>query len=174
MILQMPMQRLIRHGGKVALAAALIAAMSATATAQTLADIEVKLVREITGGCIDPCPLPYTVTIRGDGAVQYDGPQGHHTRTVSPDDALALVNEFIQARFFTALDKYEACCGTLVRHGDTVELGGMAGGADAPYAALTLKIGARTKTVILRENYPPELGRLPDLVDRLGGPAIWR
>lgn len=158
-----------------ATAAALLVAMSTNVGAQMpLTDVEVKSVREIRGGCsVDPCNLPYTVAIRGDGAVQYDGPQGHHTRIVSPDDVIALANEFLKARFLTALDSYGACCDSLIRHGDTAVVYGIAGGEDAPYAALTLKIGTRTKTVILRENYPPELGRLPELVDRMGGPDVW-
>ena len=84
--------------------------------------------------------------------------EGSRTRSVSPDDVVALVNEFLKARFFNALDTYAACCSSLVRNGDTVALYGMAS-ADDPYAALTLRIGARTKTVILRRDFPPDLGR---------------
>jgi len=101
----------------------------------------------------DQCHFSYAVTIRGDGTVQYDGSgalQGHHTRTVLPDDVIALANEFLNARFLTALDSYEACCGSLRRRGNTVELGGMAGGADAPHVTLVLKIGTLTKTPLTK------------------------
>jgi hypothetical protein len=38
---------------------------------------------------------------------------------------------------------------------------------------LTLRIGERVKRVSLIEDYPDALGRLPELVDRIGGPNIW-
>jgi uncharacterized protein DUF6438 len=151
---------------RVMLVAVLVAAMSNTALAQIpLADVEVRLVREPRGGCIGPC-VNYTVTVRGNGAIEYEGAglvEGRRTRSVSTDEVVTLVNEFLRARFFNALDTYEACCSSLVRNGDTVELHGVAS-ADDPYVALTLRIGGRTKTVILRRDFPPDLGRLPELV----------
>ena len=161
---------------KAALVAAFFAAMSTVPAGQiSLSDVEVRLVRSPTGGCVGPCVNNYTVVIRGDGTVQYKGSglvEGSRTRSISPDDVVALVNEFLRARFFNALDTYAACCSSLVRNGDTVALSGMVS-ADDPYAARTLRIGARTKTVIQRRDFPPDLGRLPELVDRIGGPRVW-
>jgi hypothetical protein len=161
---------------KATVVAALFVVMGSVAAGQSLSEVEVRLVRMPTGGCVEPCPSNYTVTIRGDGAVQYEGSgvlEGLHTRSISPDEVVTLVNEFLRARFFNALDTYVACCSSLVRKGDTVELYGVAS-ADDPYAALTLRIGGRAKTVILRTDFPQDLGRLPGLVDRIGGPQVWR
>jgi hypothetical protein len=38
---------------------------------------------------------------------------------------------------------------------------------------LTLRLGDRKKTVTLFNNYPAELGKLPELVERIGGPQVW-
>lgn|SRR5262245_5002624 len=152
-----------------ALVAAFIAAMSAVAVAQiSVSDVEVRLVRTPTGGCVGPCVNNYTVFIRGDGTVQYEGSglvEGSRTRSVSPDDVVALVNEFLRARFFNALDTYETCCSRLVRKGDTVALYGI-GSADDPNVTLTLRIGARAKTVMLRKDFPPDVAK--GLPARLG------
>jgi hypothetical protein len=114
--------------------------------------------------------------IRGDGTVEYEGAgavAGFRTRSVSPDEVVALVNEFLRARFFNALDSYNACCGSIVRKGNTLQLYGMGPGSGS-VATLTLRIGTHSKTVMLKEDYPPELGRLPELVDRIGGPRVWQ
>jgi TonB family protein len=161
---------------KAMVVASLFVVMGSVAAAQSLSEVEVRLVRKPTGGCVGPCTNNYTITIRGDGTVQYEGSgvlEGLHTRSISPDEVVSLVNEFLRARFFNALDTYAACCSSLVRKGDTVELSGVAS-ADDPYAAMTLRIGPRTKTVILRRDFPLELGRLPGLVDRIGGPQVWQ
>ena len=162
---------------RVLFVASLVAAMSGVAAAQLpLSEVEVRLVRTPMGGCVDPCVNNYSVVIRGDGSVLYDGHglvEGRRTRIISPDDVVSLVNEFLRARFFNALDTYAACCSVLVRKGDTVGLYGIAS-ADDPYVALTLRIGARTKTVTLRTDYPADLGKLPELVDGIGGPRVWQ
>jgi hypothetical protein len=159
------------------LVAAFLAVASIRVAAQIrLSDIEVRLVRRPTGGCLDPCGQNYTVVIRGDGTVRYEGSgrvEGSRERSISPDDVVVLVNEFLRARFFNALETYSVCCSSLVRNGDTVALHGT-GGADDPYVALTLRIGDRTRTVTLLKDFPSELGRLPELVDRVGGPPVWQ
>jgi hypothetical protein len=155
---------------------AVFAAMSKMAVAQVpLSDVEVRLVRTPSGGCVDPCPNNYTISIRGDGTVQYDRMglvEGIRTRSVSSDEVVTLVNEFLRARFFNAHDTYTACCSSLVRNGDSVALYGVAS-ADDPNVTLTLRVGAHSKTVVLRRDFPPDLGRLPELVDRIGGPHVW-
>jgi hypothetical protein len=158
--------------------ASLFVAMGGAGAAQmSLSEIEVRLVRsQGGGGCIDYCTDNYTVTIRGDGTVEFQGGplQGFHTRSVAPDDVVSLVNEFLRARFLNAFDNYEACCSLLVRKGNMLELYGYGSSAEEPSKKLTLRIGTRTKTVILRNDFPDALGRLPGLVDRIGGPEAWR
>jgi len=38
---------------------------------------------------------------------------------------------------------------------------------------LTMRIGDRVKRVSLVADYPEALGRLPELVDHVGGPNVW-
>jgi hypothetical protein len=45
--------------------------------------------------------------------------------------------------------------------------------SDAPEIRLMVRIGDRVKRVSLVEDYPEALGRLPELVDRIGGPNVW-
>jgi uncharacterized protein DUF6438 len=138
-----------------------------------LSEVEVKLVRTPHGGCFGPCTR-YSVTVRGDGTVEYSGVgrvEGTRTRKVSVDDVVSLVNEFLHARFFDALETYRNRT-FVVREGDKVVFRG-AGGSDDPQADLTLRIGERKKTVALFNHYPAELGRLPELIERIGGPEVW-
>ena len=152
----------------------LVAVIGGVAAAQSvsLSEVEVRLARIPHGGCAGPC-VEYDVTVRGDGTVEYHGADGTRTRTVPVDDVVTLINEFLRARFFNALDTYAACCSFLVRKGDTVAVYGTVS-ADDPEVRLTLRIGARTKVVTLLRDYPAELSRLPELVDRIGGPQVWR
>jgi hypothetical protein len=95
-----------------------------------------------------------------------------NVRTVSTDDVIALANEFIAAGFLEARESYRGKFG-LVRQGNGVVL--KTGGADreAPEVRLTLRMGERVKRVSLIQDYPDALGRLPELVDRIGGPNMW-
>ena len=81
-----------------------------------------------------------------------------------------MVNEFLKARFFDALDVYD---GTqfVVRTGDELLLRGS--GSTGPWVELTLRLGPATKIVRLKENVPAELEKLKDLVWRIGGPQAW-
>jgi Domain of unknown function (DUF6438) len=162
-------------------AASIVAVMGEVAAAQSypLSEVEVRLVRTPHGGCFGPCSI-YAVTVRGDGTVTYDGTviysgagqvAGVRTRSISVDEVVSLVNEFLRARFFDAPVSY---CGEslIVRKGDTVTMYGSCG-ADEPQTDLTLRIGDRRKTVTLYSNYPADLGRLPELVESIGGPQVW-
>jgi hypothetical protein len=40
-------------------------------------------------------------------------------------------------------------------------------------AILTLQLGGQIKRVVLDDNYPVELGKLPDLIDRVVGSDRW-
>jgi hypothetical protein len=149
-------------------------AMSSGAAAQVpLSEVEVRLVHTPHGGCAGPC-VRYEITVRADGSVEYNGVglvEGTRTRNISTDDVVMLVNEFLQAGFFDALNTYRDKF-FIVRKGDAVTLSGF-GGADDPQTDLTLRIGDRRKTVTLYNSYPSELGRLSDLVERIGGPRVW-
>jgi uncharacterized protein DUF6438 len=156
----------------------LVVVLSQLLAGQTylLSEVEVRLTRTPHGGCFGPC-VQYDIAVRGDGTVEYNGVglvEGTRTRTIAIDEVVALVNEFLQARFFDAFDSYRNGPSTLVRAGGVVMLHGAVGGSDDPQAELTLRLGDRTKTVTLFSNYPGELGRLPELVDRIGGPQVWQ
>jgi hypothetical protein len=160
-----------------ALVALLLIAFTGLLAAQTypLSEVEVRLVHTPHDGCSGPC-VQYTITVREDSTVEYKGVglvEGMHTRTIPTDEVVALVNAFLQAQFLNALESYSNPPPTMVRKGDTIELYGAVRGIDATQTDLTLRIGDRKKTVTLYANYPAELGRLPELVERIGGPQIW-
>jgi hypothetical protein len=164
------------HRSYLTVAFVLVAGLAPNAQQYTLAEVEVRMARHphhcgIEGGL--PCPR-YEITIRGTGAVDYNGVgpvEGSRKRTISPDVVISLVNEFLAARFFDALDAYTGKR-FLVRNGDTVSLGGS--GGSGPWVDLTLRIGDRRKTVRLERDYPVEMGKLPELIDRIGGPEVWQ
>jgi hypothetical protein len=142
-----------------------------------LTQIEIKLERMSGGGC-SHCggfSKSYDVVIRGDGTVEYrDGGEPDHVsvRSVSTDDVIGLANEFIAAGFLEARDAYRGKFG-LVRQGTGVLLKNFGPKSDAPEIRLMVRIGERVKRVSLVEDYPEPLGRLPELVDRMGGPNVW-
>jgi hypothetical protein len=142
-----------------------------------LAQVEIRLERMSGGGCSHCGGFSriYDVAIRADGTVEYrDGaePDRVNVRSVSTDDVIVLANEFIAAGFLEARESYRGKFG-LVRQGNGVALKTVAADRDAPEVRLTLRIGERVKRVSLIEDYPDALGRLPELVDRIGGPNIW-
>ena len=154
----------------------LLVFFSRLASAQTypLSEVEVRLVYTPHGGCLGRC-VTYQITVRGDGTVEYNGTglvEGVRSRTVSPDEVVWLVNQFLEARFWNALNSYRNTS-VIVRNGDTVTVNGTSS-ADDPQTDLTLKIGDRTKTVSLFAHYPDELRRLAIGIERLGGPHSWQ
>ena len=142
-----------------------------------LGQVEIRLERMSGGGC-SRCggfSKIYDVAIRGDGAVEYrDGaePDRVNVRSVSTDDVIALANEFIAAGFLEARESYRGKLG-LVRQGNGVVLKTEGTDRELPETRLTLRIGDRMKRVSLIQDYPDALGRLPELVDRIGGPNMW-
>jgi hypothetical protein len=142
-----------------------------------LAQVEIRLERMSGGGCSHCGGFSriYDVVLRGDGAIEYrDGaePDRVNVRNVSPDDVIAVANQFIAAGFLEARESYRGKLG-LVRQGNGVNLKTITGDREAPEMRLTLRIGDRVKRVTLIEDYPDALGRLPELVDRIGGPNTW-
>jgi hypothetical protein len=142
-----------------------------------LSQLEIRLERMSGGGCSHCGRFSsiYDVVIRGDGTVEYRDsgePDQIRVRNVSSDDVIALANEFIAAGFLEARESYRGKLG-LVRKGNEVLLKTSDVDSDAPEVRLTLRIGDRVKRVTLVETYPEALGRLPELVDRIGGPNVW-
>jgi len=45
--------------------------------------------------------------------------------------------------------------------------------SEAATTRLILRVGYREKEVTLVDNYPEALGKLTELVDRVGGPQVW-
>ena len=143
-------------------------------TSVPLSDLEIRLDRNTGGGCQGRC-VHYRITIRGEGTVTYadlaDPPVQPRQRTVAVDEVVALANEFIRARFLEAPQRYVGES-FYVRQGDRMVLRG-SGGADGPEWDLTFQLGGLSRSVHLYLGYPEYLGRLRDLVERLGGPGAW-
>ena len=142
-----------------------------------LTQVEIRFERMSGGGCSHCGGFSriYDVVLRGDGAIEYrDGaePDRVNVRNVSADDVIALANQFIAAGFLEARESYRGRL-ELVRQGNGVNLKTITGDREAPEMRLTLRIGERVKRVSLIEDYPDALGRLPELVDRIGGPNTW-
>ena len=144
-----------------------------------LSQVEIRLERMPAGGCIrcDPSSLgAYEVKITGDGTVEYrdfENPDVMQVRIISADDVLALANEFIAAGFLDAHDGYDATRCALIREGDGVIVACSGSSSEVNRVILTLRIGQRIKKVTLIAKAPPAIGKLPALVDQVGGPQAW-
>jgi len=140
-----------------------------------LSDVEITLAYETHGGCPGRC-IKYRVSIRGDGLVQYedfggeprDSPQ---RRSIPVDDVVSIINDFLKAGFFDAPARYEHPTVARRDRNSLVLLSHT--GADGPEWDLTLRFGAQVKTVHLYLGYPPDLARLRDIVEQVGGPKAW-
>ena len=135
---------------------------------------DITIVLERTA-CFGACPR-YRLTISGAGAVFYEGEEhvrirGAQRGHVSMNQVEDLLNEFLRVRFMAARDKYEGRELVRLRDGEFERL--VASTSDMPSAILTLRLGSRTKRVILYDNYPVELGRLPDLIDEVVNTYRW-
>jgi hypothetical protein len=125
--------------------------------------------------CFGSCPI-YQVTISGDGAVVYEGTRfvqtlGTERASVDSEEVVSLLDEFLQVRFFDALERYAGSeRARRTPAGIVVESMTI---TDLPSQILTLRLGERVKRVELYDHYPAELGRLPDLVDRVAGTERW-
>jgi hypothetical protein len=127
------------------------------------------------GGCVGRCNL-HRITIRGDGVVTREDigtPPRADTlsRTIDVGEVVSLVNEFFRVRFFDASERVDSV--TFVERKDDFLLLRGRGGVDRGTTDITIRLGARTKTVILTEHSPAELGGLRDRIFRIGGPQVW-
>jgi len=113
--------------------------------------------------CYGRCPA-YSVTIRGDGSVHFDGQRyvqipGKHDARVAPDTVRELVRQFEKAKFFAADDKYVA------------EV------TDNPTYTLTLTVGGEKKTVTdyvgEQVGMPLVITDLENAVDEASGTERW-
>jgi hypothetical protein len=157
-----------------------IAAQSPTAPhgalpiAVPLADVDIRLLRNTGGGCFGRC-VHYQVTVRGDGTVRYEDlaapPLPPKQRAIPEADVVALINEFVGARFFDAAERYVGRS-FYALEGRQLQLRGSAG-FDGPEWDLSLRLGEVEKSVHLYLGYPENLGQLRDHVDSIGGPKSW-
>ena len=140
-----------------------------------ISDVEIGLFREGHGGCNGRC-VRYRITVSGDGTVTYqdlidDSQAVRRQRSISGEEVVILVNDFLRAGFLEALDRYVG--GSFyVRKGNALVLSGR-GGADGTTWDLSLQLGSLKKSVHLYMDYPEALGKLRDQVEKVGGPQVW-
>jgi hypothetical protein len=137
-------------------------------------DVEIRMTRESHGGCAGRC-VHYRVTIRGDGTVLYEDlaspPVPLRTRKVPVGEVVALTNEFVRAQFLEGPARFAGDRFYVLQNGQ-LELHG-SGSGDHPTWDLSLRLGTVQKSVHLGLGIPDYVGRLRDLVDKLGGPEAW-
>ena len=125
--------------------------------------------------CLGVCPA-YTLTITGDGVVQYVGSrfvgaEGSRQATISPIQVARLVNEFLRNRFFDLAPVYdggetvEFLDGKYLRYGMLI--------TDVPSTILSLELGDRSKKVLLRHIYSRDLDQLADVIDEVTQSKRW-
>lgn len=113
------------------------------------------------GSCYGPCPV-YTVTIRGDRSVLYDGrgctyAVGKHQGMALHHDLMRLVDMFESAHFFDLQDQYDS------------------GPIDAPTYRVTYERHGQRKTVEESggEGMPYVVRELEDEIDRVAQTGQW-
>jgi hypothetical protein len=125
-----------------------------------LKSVKIELSRSV---CYGRCPA-YSVTIRGDGSVHFDGQRfvqipGKHDARIAPDAVRELVRQFEKAKFFAAGDKY------------------IAEVTDNPTYTLALTVGGKTKTVTdyvgEQVGMPLVITDLENAVDEAAGTERW-
>jgi hypothetical protein len=141
----------------------------------SVSEVEIGLVVGGGGGCFGRC-VRYRVAVSGNGAVTYEDlvqdPQSvRRQRSISVDEVVALLNDFLRAGFLEARDRYVGAS-FYSRQGSQLLLL-RRGGADGTTWDLTLRAGALRKSVHLYMDYPEALGKVRDQVANLGGPQAW-
>ena len=122
--------------------------------------LEFKLQRT---NCFGNCPA-YTVSIKGDGAVGFDGGlgtalTGHHTAHIGRSAVDSLTDQFRAANFLSAMPSYHSHW------------------TDNPTQTLTLSINGQTKKVVdydgLRDGLPQAIRELEAAVDQAADTERW-
>jgi len=125
-----------------------------------LKSVKIELSR---GVCYGTCPA-YSVTVRGDGSVHFNGQRyvlalGEHDARIAPEAVMGLVRQFERAKFFAADDKYIASV------------------TDNPAYTLTLTVAGRKKTVTdyvgEQVGMPLVITDLENAVDETAGTERW-
>lgn len=133
---------------------------SQTPQPSDIKDVVITLERTV---CFGACP-DYTLTIRGDGTVTYEGRrfvkiEGTRTITISEEKIRQLLSEFQRVDYFSLDDSYEEFMAT-----------------DMPSAITSLKVNSETKTV---RHYhgdfsaPEQLTELEDRIDEIVNSDQW-
>jgi Domain of unknown function (DUF6438) len=140
-------------------------------SSEELAGVVIMMERQ---ACYGTCPI-YTVEIRGDGKVSYNGSQfvqvaGPQSTTVEPEKVREIVAEFAAAHFGSLRDRYsgKAC--------DDRRKCPSGFFYDAPSALLKLTV--RGETHALEHNFgcscaPRALFRIEQHIDELAGTRRW-
>jgi Domain of unknown function (DUF6438) len=126
----------------------------------SLKGVKIELLRTV---CYGRCPA-YSVTIRGDGSVHFNGERyvqilGVHDARVAPEAVMELVRQFEKDQFFAAGDKY------------------IAEVTDNPTYILTLTVAGKKKTVTdyvgEQVGMPLAITDLENAVDETAGTERW-
>jgi len=127
---------------------------------QNMATLRMTLARSM---CLGHCPA-YTVEIRGDGAVQFEGlahvdAMGKHSDRISRNAASELLAAFQRADFFSLKDEYVAAI------------------TDIPSFTVSIEFDGRKKSVLdhygLSVGMPEAVADLEEAFDRLANTVRW-
>jgi len=127
---------------------------------QNMATLRMTLARSM---CLGPCPS-YTVEIRGDGTVQFEGlahvdAMGKHSDRISRDAVTELLAAFQRADFFSLKNEYAAAI------------------TDIPSFTVSIEFDGRKKSVLdhygLSVGMPEAVADLEEAFDRLANTVRW-
>jgi len=118
--------------------------------------------------CNGTCPI-YTVTVRRDGTVTYDGEEyvkvrGHRSRKISTEQFQQLLREIQRIGFFKLKDEY-----TSKEHPD----GSFETVTDLPSAITTVRTGKTRKRIKNYYGGPESLAEFENLIDKIAGSSAW-
>lgn len=119
--------------------------------------------------CFGGCPI-YTVTLRADGTVRFEGKRFTHvhgvaTDSIDPAAVAHLLAGIEDAGFFSLADRYdygEPTCTHYV--------------TDQPGAVITVTAGDRSKSIVHDHGCagaPEQLSEIENRIDRVAGSAQW-
>jgi hypothetical protein len=143
-----------------------LVAASAFGVAPDAAQIDVITLERTS--CYGTCPI-YKLTVRRDGAVQYEGKEfvkviGYQSHRISAAKFQELAQEVQRVGFFSFDDEYSYKKNP---GGSTSFV------TDMPTTITTVRAGNLRKSVKNYYGGPKALGRLENLIDKLAGSAVW-